>query len=222
METTLSTTAGEQGGGTYSTNKPSPAVGVVEAPAAEQMRPAPTTTAGALQFVVPFKALPGRIGVSRTRLTGFRDEKLRRGVDWELVDGVCLLTQDGALALAEAAGAFLAQKAGSDAPAEEKPGHEPSPGPDGPLPTAEGCAPEGCAGAELTAPEPKTAPVDLTVTRLTMNGRILLATDGRGATYRVRVKDATKFVPRMVIPCRHVAADVYELAVRMPRQKGKW
>lgn len=67
-----------------------------------------------------------------------------------------------------------------------------------------------------------TEPVVLTVLRRkTANPHILLATDG-SHVFRVRVKSKVNFRGDMLVNCKHVQADLYELVGNCPRQPGKY
>lgn len=39
---------------------------------------------------------------------------------------------------------------------------------------------------------------------------------------RIQVKDSGNFTEQMVIPCRHVQADLWKCTRRMPRGRGRW
>lgn len=77
-------------------------------------------------------------------------------------------------------------------------------------------------GDQLT-PIEQTSPdaVTLRVRHVVKNPRMILATDGQ-AVLRVRVADSKNFLPGMAIRCRHIQADLYELATACPRSRGRW
>ena len=62
---------------------------------------------------------------------------------------------------------------------------------------------------------------DIELVRLYPNRRIV---GGRldGEVVRIRVKDNRNFRRGMILPCRHVQADLWECTRRSPRRRGKW
>lgn len=55
-----------------------------------------------------------------------------------------------------------------------------------------------------------------------INPNIVGGRDQSGGLVRVRVKDNKFFRRGMVLPCRHLQADLYELAIASPRSPGRW
>ena len=87
-------------------------------------------------------------------------------------------------------------------------------------PTAEPANAEAGAGGEPTVQTEPEA-VLAVVSALYRNTRLVGATIGINEI-RVRVRNSRNFVRGMEIPVRHVRDDVYELARRAPRFRGKW
>ena len=79
--------------------------------------------------------------------------------------------------------------------------------------------PEGLPGDELPRSEGVQSAV---VVKAYAKNRRLLAVTIADTAMRVRVKNNQNFVKGMVIPVRHVNGDLYELARRCPRWRGRW
>lgn len=91
-----------------------------------------------------------------------------------------------------------------------------------PSPESSTAGNEQDAHAALAKPAQKTAVRQFSVVRTFLsNPRLLLATDGLNMV-RVRVRNSAGFVKDMLIPCRPVHDDVWELARPCPRWRGKW
>lgn len=71
--------------------------------------------------------------------------------------------------------------------------------------------------------EPGATTADIVIVRLyPLNRRIVQGRLESGASVRVRVRDNRNLTPAMVMPCRHLGADLWELTHALPRWKGKW
>lgn len=79
----------------------------------------------------------------------------------------------------------------------------------------------GTDGAEKV---PDIELAHLRVLRRVINPHIVLAIEvGAGeAVQRVRVRSSENFIPGMTLRARRVEADLWELAGRCPRWKGRW
>jgi hypothetical protein len=71
------------------------------------------------------------------------------------------------------------------------------------------------------SPDPIPDLSTLRVTKVVLNPRIILATDGT-SILRVRVRNNSNFLPGMEIRARRLQADLYELQGPCPRRKGRW
>lgn len=152
--------------------------------------------------------IPTRIGVPRATARAARKHPsgLIEGKHWAVVGNKICWSEQGVISLID-----WAQKAtGTDEGLE-------------PVPQKNGAPEEPQQAAEPVLDEPPTEkPVHwVRVLKLVRNYHIILATH-EGQMIRIRVRDNAKFVPGMEVPVRHLQKDLYELAGRNPRWRGKW
>lgn len=187
--------------------------------------------------------LQGRLGVSRDELRRMRKAQLAEGPDWSTVKNRVVITEAGLAKLEAALG--LSQKKPAPEPAPHKnaaargdyarleaslrPATEPQNGqktPPADVNDQQGVTDKNGRQEEL---------VTLHVWRGRLpNKRIVEAffpgkdPQDRRNIVRVRVRDNTNFVrvkpngDPFDIPCRHIRADLYELARPCPRWRGVW
>ena len=149
------------------------------------------------RFVHSEAALVKSLGLARKKISSLRGSGLVRGTDWANDGGEVRYSADG---LARLLGLLGLEPS---APAE--------------LPPAEDLAPKDPAPSGAA-----DAPRELVCVRTyPLNRRIVQARDGE-LLLRVRVRDSAHITPGMTLSCSHVSADLWELATRLPRWKGKW
>lgn len=85
--------------------------------------------------------------------------------------------------------------------------------------------PEFATASAAGQPEP-AGPLSLRVTRLPLNNRILICTDGRRQNLRLKVRPSPNWRPGLEVPDCHpipsADGDFYEFAGRPPRWPGRW
>lgn len=148
--------------------------------------------------------LADQSGLAHDALKATRAEILRRGTDWELVKGRVRYTH------AAMSRTLTYLKICDEAPPAELP-------------------PAGPAAAAHSAPNPpgKKNPAvgdvrELTCTkRCAPNRRMVLATL-EGAEQRVKVRDNNNLVAGMKMQCRLIQGNLWDLAQRLPRWRGRW
>lgn len=169
-------------------------------------------------------ALAAELGLAQKDLRDVRGD-LERGADWQHVGKEVRYSATGRARLLEALKITPAA-----APEDSAPKNSAGPGPVPSTPPATPVPPElAAARAQLLGvlhlAAAQAAPADvaeLIVVRVyPLNRRIVLAARD-GARVRVRVPNSKNLVPGMAMKCRHRDGDLWELAQRLPRWRGKW
>jgi hypothetical protein len=155
-------------------------------------------------FTASEKNLVSLLGVPRAELRRLRME-LIEGEDWTMAGNTVRYSESGIKKTRAAL--ELPQEAASNKIPVNQPAMS-AEAADGPVPIE---------SAPIKNPAEKTFRVRQTVA----NHKILLATDGV-SQIRVRVHSSVNFLPGMAIPCRHIKDDLWELARRCPRWRGRW
>lgn len=175
------------------------------------------------EFVHKEQDIAAQLGVALAVLVEQRAKHLIRGKDFERLGNYITYTQgakDAVLTL------FQLPKDGGTLDGQTAPAETPSSPEAGPTapgvltPTAEGgTTPQGQTPGPIEQVRPDT--VQAVVSAIYRNTRLLGATLGQ-QEIRVRVRNSRNFIRGMEIPVRHVRDDVYELARRAPRFRGRW
>lgn len=162
-------------------------------------------------FTLEEGQLSAELGLARPKVRALRTDELVHGTDWKSIGGLVRYSRAGWEKLRRAVGLAAGEPAA------------PPPAP------AKDLAPKPAVGATAGAGHPlPTEPLrhgdvrDLVVVRIyPTNKRILLARLGESEV-RVRLGDNRKFTKGMTLPAKFLEADLWELARRAPRYKGKW
>lgn len=165
--------------------------------------------------------LPARLGLSRLSIRELRADLLIPALDWKIVKKRCVWSDAG---LGKIQAHLDSRKNGEvkqDCPRLTDPIPIIAMATDSPLALP--------ILAELVADEKTPRDIFLQVYRANfLNHRLLEAhrpgTDPLERTNikRVRVGSSANFIPGMLIPCRHLELDYYELARPCPRWRGRW
>jgi hypothetical protein len=172
------------------------------------------------KFAHSESALVSSLGLPRKKISALRGSALVRGVDWAHTAGEVRYSDAGRAKLHE----LLAIPA--PAVAEDLAPKDPTSPPFyGVLNSAEDLA---TALAPLPPDDPPDHPprpgeirVLVCVRTYPLNRRVVQARLGE-TLVRVRMRTSEHFVPAMELKARFVGADLWELAQRLPRWKGKW
>lgn len=149
--------------------------------------------------------LADQSGLAHDALKATRAEILRRGTDWELVKGRVRYTQ-----------AAMSRTLSYLKICDEAPAAEPPP----PGPAAAAHSAPNPAGQKITAAAGELR--ELVVTkRCAPNRRMVLATL-EGAEQRVKVRDNINLIAGMKMQCRLIQGNLWDLAQRLPRWRGRW
>jgi len=140
-----------------------------------------------------------RLGISDKQLRQLRTDRLRRGVDWELVTGKVRLSQEGLERLIES----MAFQATSAMVADFLT-------PPVPVEAAQN-------GRRVGGHEELVCFKCYKINRL-----MLEAKTAADELVLVRVRDNSNFQPGMKMKCRYTGTRVWELAQRLPRYRGRW
>lgn len=145
------------------------------------------------------------LGLAHTTLKAQRREVLKRGEDWELVKNCVHYTGAGR---AKVLAALKISDPEGDAPPPPAAAPEPDSPPNNP--------------PEKIAPGIPGAMAVLICTKACHpNHRMVLATL-EGKPQRVRVRDNQHFIAGMKMECRFVQDNLWDLAQRLPRWRGRW
>lgn len=145
--------------------------------------------------------LTAQLGLARGVVRAVRSESLEQGTDWKHVRG--------AVRYSEAGWAKLLLLLKISAPAARPP-----------TPAA---APEIAGGIATVTQLFPGAQRQLVVAKIyKANPRIVCATFARPHDARVRVKSSANLVPGMAMACAWIEGDLWQLAQRLPRWRGKW
>ncbi|MBM4165239.1 MAG: hypothetical protein FJ222_12485 [Lentisphaerae bacterium] len=150
-----------------------------------------------------------KLGLSRATIRAVREKVLVRGRDYDLEGGAVKYTDAGLQRVELEVGAKTAAPSTTPSPAENRRGGE---GQDSPPPASK--APEGTLRDDFS-------PQEAVVVRGFRNLRLIQA-EIAGRLVRVRVRNSVNFVKGMRIPVRLLNGDLYELARRCPRWRGRW
>jgi hypothetical protein len=162
-------------------------------------------------FIFKESRSPGVLGICRNEARRIRKSILVEGVEWSNATGKVLWT-DAALKKARE---HLLKTPHSEPQAPAVSSAEKTAA-DSNSPT---CAVPDPATAETVITEPEMVLVKMV--RRVANPNIVLG-EAAGAVVRVRVRSAEKLTPGMEMPCRHIDGDLYELACRCPRWRGRF
>lgn len=179
------------------------------------------------EFVHVEKDVAETLGVARKVLKDIRDRKMYRGEDFELVSSrICLSERGLELVVREIEGGKEKRAPESPQEASEPEGDTES---EAPAESGEEDTP-GEAVTEDLGYLRKRLPA-YTTTRGEVVGTVkaeyknkhILGVDVDGTLVRLRVKNAWRFEPGMVVPMRLIREpDLYELTRREPRRRGRW
>lgn len=179
------------------------------------------TPGGPEGFPFSEKKVRAALGVSRDEVRALRTSRLTEGVHFARGKQMSVwLNQSGVDALMPPAAQSSAQppETRSGPNADDSGAKKPAPG-------------ETPKDPNTQTPKPEAEVVTLRVVHCSLkNPHLLLACadkedpDRPEKTVRVRVRSTANFTRRMEIPATLVAgySDLYDLACRCPRQKGKW
>lgn len=166
------------------------------------------------------RELAAAAGLSQDDLKKIRRRLLTRGRDFDTVGGFVCYTAAAAVAIWHEVGLDLA---GAPRPADSATNNPPeekiSAADEAPSPAAEPAPPS--AAAEAVPPAAGDLRELVCVKRFFPNTRLLGATY-LGQTVRVKVRDNKNFVAGMKLQCRLEQGDLWVLAQRLPRWRGKW
>lgn len=140
------------------------------------------------------------LGLPRGRLRTLRSELLEQGTDWKSVGGLIRYTAAG----------WKKLRAALKIPAAAGPAAEKNSAPN-------------TAATEAT-PRP-LAPGDvrtLTLVRTYTHNRHIVLASLADQPVRCRVRTSEKLIPGMTMQARFIQADLWELAQRLPRRRGRW
>lgn len=153
-------------------------------------------------FTLEEGQLSAELGLARPKVRALRTDELVHGTDWKSIGGLVRYSRAGWEKLRRSVGLAAGEPAA------------PPPAP------AKDLAPKKAVGQP---PPLQHGDVhDLVVVRIyPVNRKILLARLGNSEV-RVRVGSNQKFMPGMVLPAKFLEADLWELARRAPRYRGKW
>ena len=159
---------------------------------------APTPITGG-PFAILERDLAQQLGLSLDQLAETRKASLKHGVAWKLVSGSVCYSEAGQAQL------FGLLKISSETPF--------SPAPAQPAVDSAPNAPAGLSAGDVREL--------VCVRRYSINFRILVAKlDGK--EQRVRVRDSRNFTAGMKLQCRFVQDDLWDLAQRLPRWRGRF
>ena len=166
-------------------------------------------------FVHQERALAESLGLPQKDLRGVRTDELTVGVDWKNIRGEVCYSDAGRIRLLDALKISDVVAAVDSAP---KNSFEP-------------CALdlERAALLGVLSGRAALAPVlapgacrTLECVRIFPLNRRIVQARRDGQLVRVRVRDSINFIAGMAMPCRLIDGDLWELAQRLPRWKGKW
>ena len=170
------------------------------------------------------RALVVTMGLTQKAIRAVRADSLKRNEDWDVIGGEVRYSDQGK----ERLHAFLKISPEAPPPAEAaQPGL---------LTRMIGALkkspePEAEAVEEGPAEEPAAAPParelgaieELKCTKCYKPNKLIVeATTGSGESALVRVRDNTNLQPGMLMKCRFTGGRLWELAQRLPRQRGRW
>lgn len=156
-------------------------------------------------FVHQERALAESLGLAQKDLRSVRTDELTRGTDWQTVRGEVCYSQTGharLLALLKVSTSATAPEAHSAPKNSAEPTPPPAETPPDPAPADAAVRPLECV---------RTFPLNRRIVQARCDGQLV----------RVRVRDSANFTTGMTMLCRLIDGDLWELAQRLPRWRGK-
>jgi len=178
---------------------------------------------GMSEYIITEEELAKRIGLHRKVVKNTR-RSLQEGRDWCLTGGMIQYTRDGLKRITELLG-FCEKNAAPQG--EEAGGKGEEAGGKGEEAGGKGeearAGEGGTLAGEIMAMVPyRPQVIEVKVVKFFTNRRILGCENATGEIIRVMVPKADNFKKNMMLPCKQVQADLYELVGRCPRMKGRW
>lgn len=176
------------------------------------------------------RSVSDRLGLDLKKLRAVRSASLTRGADWQQVAGEVRYSESGLDRISASLGATPPEYSAPKKLPDSAPAELATPRTalvtllDHRLANLVTCG-TTCTSARREPPPANPEPGalhELLVLRVyTRNHRIVLAQFGDQEA-RIRVRDNSKLAPGMTVQCSYVERDLWDIAQRLPRWKGKW